>query len=229
MKHFAQFAPSYNNIGLGVGAAVGLARGSGIVGESQGERDNTTGLGRLGKIAGYTGGGAALGAGAGMAVKYVRGRESNSIETLAPQPTATRQEEAATKLKAKVAAMNESIVNSRPEPDNHANPKKAAGYSGLSVQERSVKIKQRKNLFLNHDKIPYSEGEGRTWTDEKMKMTRAIKPYKKPENTTTEDIVINNIRKEAKLNKVRGINKKIDNKISYLVSNSDYMKSYTQF
>jgi len=237
MKHFAQFAPSYNNIGLGVGAAVGLARGSGLIGESQEERDNTTGLGRLGKLAGYTGGGAALGAGAGMAIKYVRG---NTAETPTsqrrreqPEPLITRQDEPT-----KPEPITPNAVNSWATPSptqnpqdigNHVNPKKAAGYLGLSAQDRTAKIKQRKNLFLNHDGIPYSVGEGRIWTDEKMRMTRAIKPYKKPENTTAEDVVVNNIRREAKLNKIRDINKKIEDKISGLVSNSNYMKSYIQF
>jgi hypothetical protein len=272
MKHFATFAPSYNNIGLGVGAAVGLARGSGLIGESQEERDSTTGLGRLGKLAGYTGGGAALGAGTGMAVnagtKYFRGRKGTIPEprpqdrTTATEPldddwTKARRkpnrDEAAKNLEEKIATLDKAIrENQRPEPtetsrtgddptfiknldllekgiSNYLNPKKASGYSGLSVQDRAAKIKQRRNLFLNNDGIPYSEGEGRTWTDEKMKMTRAIKPYKKPENTTAEDVVINNIRREAKLNKVRDINKKIGNKISYLVGNSDYIKSYTHF
>lgn len=243
MKHFAQFAPSYNNIGLGVGAAVGLARGSGLVGESQEERDNTTGLGRLGKIAGYTGGGAALGAGTGIAVnsgtKYLRGRKGvvpesrpqdrttaakpsdNDWTKPTAKPTRSREEETRN-LEEKIAALSVAIENGRSKPP------KAAGYSGLSIEERASKIKQRKNLVLNHDGIPYSEGEGRTWIDEKMKMTRAIKPYKKPENTTAEDVAVNNTRKEAKLNKVRDINKKINNKVSYLVGNSEYMKSYTQ-
>jgi hypothetical protein len=95
MKHFANFAPSYNNIGLGVGAAIGLAKGSGLIGESQEERNSTTGLGRLGKIAGYTGGGAALGAGAGMAVnagtKYLQGRKG-SVPEPRPQDRTTAAE-----------------------------------------------------------------------------------------------------------------------------------------
>ena len=250
MKHFAQFAPSYNNIGLGVGAAIGLARGSGLIGESQEERNSTTGLGRLGKLAGYGGGGAALGAGTGMATKYVRGSGSSTIETPVPQrrrekaeppvvePPLSEGRRKAAEVQAKIDRLKQegqeikttanNWASSQPKPVTHENPKKAAGYSGLSAQERSVKIKQRKNLLLNHEGIPYSEGEGRIWTDEKIKMTRAIKPYKKPENTTAEDVSVNNTRKEAKLNKVRDINKKINNKVSYLVGNSEYMKSYTQ-
>jgi hypothetical protein len=239
MKHFANF----NNIGLGIGAVVGLARGSGLIGESQEERDSTTALGRLGKLAGYTGGGAALGVGTGMAVnagtKYFRGRKETVPESR-PQARTTAAEPNWTVPESRPAPTETSRTGDDPtfiknldllkkDIDNYMNPKKASGYSGLSVQDRAAKIKQRRNLFLNHDGIPYSEGEGRTWIDEKMKMTRAIKPYKKPENTTAEDVVINNIRREAKLNKVRDINKKIDGKISYLVGNSDYMKSYTHF
>ena len=165
MKHFAQFALSYNNIGLGVGAAVGLARGSGLVGESQEERDNTTGFGRLGKIAGYTVGGAALGAGAGMAVKYVRGRGSNTIETSAPQttskPPVTRQEEAAKKLEEKLTTMDESMANSRPEPVTPAPLSRPTGYQGLGEEARAEKLTDRRETWYNlqHKNYP------KTWYD----------------------------------------------------------------
>lgn len=170
MKHFAQFAPSYNNIGLGVGAAIGLARGSGLIGESQEERNSTTGLGRLGKLAVYGGGGAALGAGTGMATKYVRGSGSSTIETPVPQrrrekaePPIIRQEEAAKKLEEKLAAMDKSMASSQSKPTplsslegytNHEIKYKPKGFLGMSTQERENKITDRTNDWLNEVQRP---------------------------------------------------------------------------
>lgn len=53
-------------IGGGIGAAVGLAKGAGI-GESEEEKANTTGLGRLGKLVGNTAAGGVVGGGLGFA------------------------------------------------------------------------------------------------------------------------------------------------------------------
>ena len=165
MKHFANFAPSYNNIGLGVGAAVGLARGSGLIGESQEERDNTTGLGRLGKLAGYTGGGAALGAGTGMAVnagtKYLRGRKGNVPEPR-PQdrttsaepwdddwnkPTNTKNEGGTTK-NIEEKEWHDSVWF-KPAPLS-----KPTGYRGLGKEEAAAKLKERKLLW---DSVGYDQ------------------------------------------------------------------------
>lgn len=180
MKHFANF----NNIGLGVGAAVGLARGSGLIGESQEERDNTTGLGRLGKLTGYTGGGAALGAGTGMAVnagtKYLRGRKGTAPEprpqdriTAAepwdddwskPSPKPTRSREEITKsLEEKLAAMDKEMANSKPEPtllsslngySTHEIKYKPKGFLGMSTEDRRNKITDRTNDWLNEVQRP---------------------------------------------------------------------------
>jgi hypothetical protein len=53
-------------IGAGLGAAAGLARGAGV-GESEEERANTTGLGRLGKVLGNTTAGGVVGGSLGLA------------------------------------------------------------------------------------------------------------------------------------------------------------------
>jgi hypothetical protein len=53
-------------VGAGLGAAAGLARGAGI-GESEEERANTTGLGRLGKVLGNTAAGGVVGGSLGLA------------------------------------------------------------------------------------------------------------------------------------------------------------------
>jgi hypothetical protein len=53
-------------IGGGLGAAAGLARGAGI-GESEEEKANTTGLGRLGKVLGNTAAGGVVGGSLGLA------------------------------------------------------------------------------------------------------------------------------------------------------------------
>lgn len=133
MKHFANFAPSYNNIGLGIGATVGLARGSGLIGESQEERDSTTGLGRLGKLAGYTGGGAALGAGAGMAVnagtKYLQGRKGTVPEPR-PQDRTTSTE-----------PWDNDWTKSQPQRPEPATPlpnKRAMGVSARVAQRKAA-------------------------------------------------------------------------------------------
>lgn len=179
MKHFAQFAPSYNNIGLGVGAAVGLARGSGLIGESQEERDSTTGLGRLGKLAGYGGGGAALGAGTGMAVnagtKYLRGRKGTVPEPR-PQDRTTSAEpwdddwtkprrrpnrdEAAKNLEEKIAAMDKAIPteNLRAETVTPKPLSRPTGYSGLNAVERAKKRRERANIWTqdSYGNYPHS-------------------------------------------------------------------------
>ena len=164
MKHFANF----NNIGLGVGAAVGLARGSGLIGESQEERDNTTGLGRLGKLAGYTGGGAALGAGAGKALKYARGSGRNAVETPPSQhrrervePPSNRQDapptvnppqsegrRKAAEVQAKIDKLKQegqeavnaanSWANPRPEPVTSPPDKRAMGVSARVTQKKAA-------------------------------------------------------------------------------------------
>lgn len=137
MKHFANFAPSYNNIGLGIGAAVGLARGSGLIGESQEERDNTTGLGRLGKLAGYTGGGVALGAGTGMAVKagtnYIRGRKTEPR----PQNHTTSAE----------PWDNDWTKSQSQRQTPEVDIKNPSGYSGLSEEARQIKLRNRKQKW----------------------------------------------------------------------------------
>lgn len=151
MKHFANFAPSYNNIGLGIGAAVGLARGSGLIGESQEERDSTTGLGRLGKLAGYTGGGGALGAGTGMAVgagtKYLRGRKGTVPEPR-PQDRTTAAE-----------PWDDDWTTSNPLPSPSSKPK---GYSGLKGEDRADKLERRREAwydlqYRNHPKTWYDK------------------------------------------------------------------------
>jgi len=53
-------------IGAGLGAAAGLARGAGI-GETEEEKANTTGLGRLGKVLGNTAAGGVVGGSLGLA------------------------------------------------------------------------------------------------------------------------------------------------------------------
>jgi hypothetical protein len=138
MKHFANF----NNIGLGIGAAVGLVRGSGLIGESQEERDNTTGLGRLGKLAGYTGGGAALGAGTGMAVsagtKYLQGRKG-AVPEPRPQDRTTSAEpwdDDWTKPQSR-----------RPEPVTLPPLSRPTGYRGLSKEDAAEKLRKRKQMW----------------------------------------------------------------------------------
>jgi hypothetical protein len=163
MKHFANF----NNIGLGVGAAVGLARGSGLIGESQEERDSTTWLGRLGKLAGYGGSGAALGVGAGMAVKYVRGNSNNSAETppRRPQPpepaiVAPLQSEGrrkAAEVQARIDNLKQegqeainsanSWANPRPEPATPPPLSRPTGYRGLSPDARAEKLADRRDTW----------------------------------------------------------------------------------
>ena len=85
MRHFVNFAPPLPeqalparqgaNIGTAIGAVAGLARGAGI-GEAEEERKNTTALGRVGKLAGNTLGGAVIGGGTGAAIggsaKYLK-------------------------------------------------------------------------------------------------------------------------------------------------------------
>lgn len=85
MRHFANFAPSLPtwalpakqgaNIGTAIGGVAGFAKGTGI-GESDEERKNTTALGRIGKLAGNTLGGAVVGGGSGAAIggsaKYLK-------------------------------------------------------------------------------------------------------------------------------------------------------------
>jgi hypothetical protein len=170
MKHFANFAPSYNNIGLGVGAAVGIARGSGLIGESQEERESTTGLGRLGKLAGYTGGGAALGVGTGMAVKYVRGDKGTVVETPTPQNESRRKAaEVQTKIDNLKQEGQEAInaVNSRANPKPASTPLSSLdgypnyeikyrpkGFLGMSKQERETKILDRTSDWLNEVQRP---------------------------------------------------------------------------
>jgi hypothetical protein len=65
------------SVGSYLGAAAGLAKGAGI-GETEEEKANTTGLGRVGKVlGGYVGGslaGGALGAGISAGSKYLRGK-----------------------------------------------------------------------------------------------------------------------------------------------------------
>lgn len=160
MKHFANFAPSYNNIGLGIGAAVGLARGSGLIGESQEERDNTTGLGRLGKLAGYTGGGAALGAGTGMAVKagtkYFRGRKRTVTEPNFQNP-----------------------VTSTPEPVAPPPLAKPTGYRGLSKEARAEKLADRQTKWehLNDENFDI-KALGKAYNDPSLSQEDRNKIYK---------------------------------------------------
>ena len=165
MKHFAQFAPSYNNIGLGVGAAVGLARGSGLIGESQEERDLTTGLGRLGKIAGYTGGGAALGAGTGVAVnagtKYLRGRKGN-VPAPRPQDRTTSTEpwdDDWTKPKPQ-----------RPEPVTPLPDKRAIGVSTRVAQRKAANTSPYAPPQSNANTVG---GRAATWNGAGYKQHRA--------------------------------------------------------
>jgi len=78
-------------IGAGIGAVTGLARGAGA-GETEEERANTTALGRVGKVFGNTAGGAAVGGALGLGAqvsgypqklgKYTR----NKIADITKQP-----------------------------------------------------------------------------------------------------------------------------------------------
>lgn len=81
MQHFANFQrPILTATGIAHGARIGgavglvdgLARGAGID-ESQEEKDNTTALGRVGKLLTRTAGGTAVGAAAGGTVGGVAG------------------------------------------------------------------------------------------------------------------------------------------------------------
>ena len=175
MKHFANFAPSYNNIGLGVGAAVGLARGSGLIGESQEERDSTTGLGRLGKLAGYTGGGAALGAGAGMAVnagtKYLRGRKGTVAEPR-PQDRTTSAEpwdDDWTKPQTQPQ---------RPEPVTPTPLSKPTGYRGLSKEEKATKLRNRRLLWDEISYIQYKDNPSYIKMFDRDELGKTIMPLK---------------------------------------------------
>lgn len=184
MKHFANFTPSYNNIGLGVGAVVGLARGSGLIGESQEERDSTTGLGRLGKLAGYTGGGAALGAGTGMAVKYVRGNSNNAAE---PPVAAPPQSEGRRKA-AEVQAVNSanSWANPRPEPAPPLPLSRPTGYRGLSPDARAEKLADRRDTWEHLSDINFDlKALGKAYNDPTLSKKARNNIYGTLEKETT--------------------------------------------
>jgi hypothetical protein len=78
-------------IGAGIGAVAGLARGAGA-GETEEERANTTALGRVGKVFGNTAGGATVGGALGLGAqvsgypqklgKYTR----NKVADITKQP-----------------------------------------------------------------------------------------------------------------------------------------------